>query len=109
MYVPLLSHDYKEALKNAALADSTKEDDVISAVGQYCFHWIKTMPYDRGSSAGHEWLSEALYNLHGYDLTATNEPIKVDHSGYLNWTLEEFLDSYRKSIKLTPMKEAGNN
>lgn len=104
-YLPFLSLQYEEALRDALLADCSSVEGVKQAVGSFCFHWIKAMPLERGSAAVmDDILSKVLYSLHGLNAELENDGalmgMTTDQLGYALWSQNSFLANYKKFMKV---------
>ncbi len=100
LYLPALVEQYENLLHLAIMAPEDP-DQIINLIGAFHYHWAKAMPMARGSAADGEFLAEALYLLHGFNIKFNPTiPNSVDNQVFMYWTLPEFLRNYFKAIRL---------
>lgn len=102
VYLSSLVEHYEELLKAAILADSQSTKEILEKVGLFHDFWLITMPFVRGGATDGEWIAEALYESHGY----AHEIDKIQapsSASFMYWSIREFLENYRKAVKLKPV------
>ena len=102
-YLPSWISEYENRLHEAILAKSEDPEEVRDKAGLFQRAFTIAMPLLRGSAADGQWITEALYQSHGYDsIRNTSEVPSVDNLSYMYWTEEAFLAKHRTMVKLIP-------
>jgi hypothetical protein len=94
--------DCAEIFQRALQSDSKEEKALKNRVALLNYLLSYAMPFYRGSSAISEWIEQAIYLSHGYELSYDQK--KMVNLEALSHPLNEFIEGYGEMITLTQVK-----